>query len=298
MNENNTKNAIMLVSATIAVSGAAAICYYALKNKSKSDTRKESGRSIKSEANKLKQVFGNGQEFLYIPVSNEVLGTIDEQENDRLTQYIGQNFTHRFNPAQWTCAICSKVIGRADSFYRCADCDLFVSCKTCYETNDNLPAIHLELQKKTNEMVNHNDEYVFKIEFQRSFSPFPSPCAVQIEDKFTYFANRYFIGEKRIEEEKSKKKISGKGRIIGDFEWYTYAEVYDEVINLGAALYPLDITRESIISICSENRLEWAIADFCCMRHVIFHFSPILQTKVKCFFQFAFDIGLYFCGDE
>lgn len=51
----------------------------------------------------------------------------------------------------------------------------------------------------------------------------------------------------------------------GDFEWYSYAQVYKMTVELALGLQALGITKGSKVGVISTNRVEWVVLDLACI---------------------------------
>ena len=60
----------------------------------------------------------------------------------------------------------------------------------------------------------------------------------------------------------------GAGLKYGSFTWYSFSECDSFVDFLATGLTSIGAKQMDIIGICSDNRLEWAITDLCCIKKV------------------------------
>lgn len=75
----------------------------------------------------------------------------------------------------------------------------------------------------------------------------PKNLALMIKDRCVQFADEYLQAAKNKD---------------GKFQYYTYAQVYEYVIQLALGLQTLGVHRGSHVALISDNRREWLISDY------------------------------------
>lgn len=68
-------------------------------------------------------------------------------------------------------------------------------------------------------------------------------------------------------------------KVNGEWQSYTYQDVYDKLQLIGFGLLSLGLTEKDRVAILSENRPEWSMTDWACA-HFYFVSVPIYQTSI------------------
>ena len=227
--------------------------------------------------------------------------------NDEIKDYLMKNFPDRYedNARRWTCSNCDFSADINQLHYVCDECDDFVLCPSCREFDKAIERHQIERTEIQNRKRDEHFCYFsdqkkkelkhFGTFFYSEERPRWTSKRVLMQQVYTssdlvstalskLYKNRFFIGEliiQKINHDNKEDFRSFKdsfGKVVDDdYKWYTTTEVWLFITRLAKAFQSLGISKGDYVAISAENRLEWAIVDFCCTFIVSLLFISIIN---------------------
>jgi len=75
------------------------------------------------------------------------------------------------------------------------------------------------------------------------------------------------------------RKLFGTKNKAGSYEWVTYKEINERIRNLRAGLAQLEVGKNDVVGIISNNRLEWAVCAFATWGRLA-RFVPMYEAEL------------------
>jgi len=212
----------------------------------------------------------------FIFVEPPPYGTFSEADlkNKKIMEHIQSHYPSRFedHSTKAQCNNCGLEMEIKDHKpWVCGECDHFVLCVDCFANPDAL-LLHQQslLPKQGEEGLDnaHGTEFFYQQREPRwdtktKVYRVPSSIAV-VKCCFVYYHDRKLLAQPFVQGQEEANTLLYSGReVLGDYVWFTVSEI-EELVTLFSFGVP-EISVGDIVGICSENRVEWAIVDFCCV---------------------------------